>query len=141
MSSQVATSLAPCLIKVFGPQEFLLVTLPGTAKYLAILFQGTPGRNPGAAILGCFNHKNPYREAADNAVPDGEILGGGKRAQRKFRNEGAPGIQDLVGQSAIFFRVNDIHAGTEYRDGFAVGRECAAMARTVDPPRQATDNA
>ena len=31
-SSQVATSLAPCLISVFGPQEFLLVTLPGTAK-------------------------------------------------------------------------------------------------------------
>src|SRR6267143_906671 len=30
-SSQVATSFAPCLISVFGPQEFLLVTLPGTA--------------------------------------------------------------------------------------------------------------
>src|SRR5207302_8647637 len=31
-SSQVATSLAPCLMRVLGPQEFLLVTLPGTAK-------------------------------------------------------------------------------------------------------------
>src|SRR4029077_13938945 len=31
-SSQVAVSLAPCLIRVFGPQEFLLETLPGTAK-------------------------------------------------------------------------------------------------------------
>src|SRR5208337_3289173 len=31
-SSQVATSLAPCLMSVFGPQEFLFVTLPGTAK-------------------------------------------------------------------------------------------------------------
>src|SRR6202035_6135770 len=31
-SSHVAVSLAPCLISVFGPQEFLLVTLPGTAK-------------------------------------------------------------------------------------------------------------
>src|ERR1700675_3804632 len=30
-SSHVATSFAPCLIRVFGPQEFLLVTLPGTA--------------------------------------------------------------------------------------------------------------
>ena len=30
-SSHVATSLAPCLISVFGPQEFLFVTLPGTA--------------------------------------------------------------------------------------------------------------
>src|SRR5713226_1030918 len=30
-SYQVATSLAPCLIKVLGPQELLLVTLPGTA--------------------------------------------------------------------------------------------------------------
>lgn len=30
-SSHVATSFAPCLINVFGPQEFLLVTLPGTA--------------------------------------------------------------------------------------------------------------
>src|SRR5712691_5219073 len=30
-SSQVATSLAPCLIKVLGPHELLLVTLPGTA--------------------------------------------------------------------------------------------------------------
>src|SRR5258707_783557 len=30
-SSQVATSFAPCLISVFGPHEFLLVTLPGTA--------------------------------------------------------------------------------------------------------------
>jgi hypothetical protein len=27
-----ATSFAPCLISVFGPQEFLFVTLPGTAK-------------------------------------------------------------------------------------------------------------
>src|SRR5207302_5704025 len=31
-SSQVATSLAPCLMRVLGPQEFLLVTLPGTAN-------------------------------------------------------------------------------------------------------------
>src|ERR1700691_17115 len=31
-SSQVATSFAPCLISVFGPQEFLFVTFPGTAK-------------------------------------------------------------------------------------------------------------
>src|SRR5207302_9287752 len=31
-SSQVATSLAPCLMSVLGPQEFLLVTLPGTAN-------------------------------------------------------------------------------------------------------------
>jgi hypothetical protein len=31
-SSHVATSFAPCLISVFGPQEFLFVTLPGTAK-------------------------------------------------------------------------------------------------------------
>src|ERR1700738_1868252 len=31
-SSHVGTSFAPCLIRVFGPQEFLLVTLPGTSK-------------------------------------------------------------------------------------------------------------
>ena len=32
MSSQVATSLAPCLISVLGVHEFLLVTFPGTAN-------------------------------------------------------------------------------------------------------------
>jgi hypothetical protein len=31
-SSRVAVSFAPCLIRVFGRHEFLLVTLPGTAK-------------------------------------------------------------------------------------------------------------
>ena len=31
-STQVATSFAPCLIKVLCPQEFLLVTFPGTAN-------------------------------------------------------------------------------------------------------------
>ena len=31
-SSQVATSAAPCFINVLGPQESLLVTLPGTAR-------------------------------------------------------------------------------------------------------------
>src|SRR5438876_3779443 len=31
-SSHVATSFAPCLMSVFGPQEFLFVTFPGTAK-------------------------------------------------------------------------------------------------------------
>jgi hypothetical protein len=31
-SPHVAVSLAPCLIRVFGPCEFLLVTLPGTAR-------------------------------------------------------------------------------------------------------------
>jgi hypothetical protein len=31
-ASHVAVSLAPCLISMLGPHEFLLVTLPGTAK-------------------------------------------------------------------------------------------------------------
>jgi hypothetical protein len=45
-------------MSVFGPQEFLLVTLPGTAKNITILFEREAGGDARAGIFGGFHHQH-----------------------------------------------------------------------------------
>src|SRR6184192_2316275 len=76
-SSQVATSFAPCLMSVFGPQEFLFVTLPGTAKtsrFCSSALQRAARGDARAAIFSGFDDEDADGNPADDAVTNREIL-------------------------------------------------------------------
>jgi hypothetical protein len=78
MSSQVATSLAPCLIRVLGPPGILVGDVARNREDLAILLEGAARRNACAAVLGGFDNQHAHRHAADDAVADRKILRSGE---------------------------------------------------------------
>jgi hypothetical protein len=51
----MGASFAPCLIHLFGPQEFLFATLPGTAKTSRFCSSAHRARDVRSVILGRFH--------------------------------------------------------------------------------------
>jgi hypothetical protein len=104
-SSYVATSFAPCLISVFGPQEFWFVTLPGTAKTSRFCSRAQPAVTVFPNIP---QPRPPEHPPSCHLVSD--YGWEGSAAQRmlptEFRNESSPKRQNLLRQTRIFFRIN-----------------------------------
>src|SRR5206468_6219875 len=87
MSSHVATSLAPCLMRVFGPQEFLLVTLPGTANTSRFCSRAQRAVMRVPLYSAVSTTRTPKGDFTDDAIGNGKILRAGESAHRKLGNQ------------------------------------------------------
>jgi len=77
-SFHVATIFAPCLIRVFGPQEFLLVTSAGHGENVAILFEGAPCCDARATAFGCLDTDMPIDTPLMMRLRMGKFCGAAK---------------------------------------------------------------
>jgi hypothetical protein len=79
-SCPLATSLAPCLMRVMGPQEFVLVTLPGTAKTSRFCSSAQPAVMRVPLYSAASTTSTPHRHSAYDPVANKKVLRRGKRA-------------------------------------------------------------
>jgi hypothetical protein len=138
-SSHVATSFAPCLISVFGPPEFLLVTLPGTAQ--TSRFCSRAQRETMRVPL--------YSAASTTSMPAdmplmirlrmGKFCEAGK-VPTELRDARATESHDLLGEPRVFLGVHGVNSGAEGGDRFSLGSDGSAMRRCIDAAHQATDD-
>jgi hypothetical protein len=98
------------LIKVLGPQEFLLVTFPGTAKNLAILLQGAARRDACSAVLGASTTSTPTEIPLMMRLRMGKFRGAAKVFRGEFRDQGAAQGEHLFGQAGVFLGIDGIHS-------------------------------
>ena len=127
-------------MSVFGPQEFLLVTLPGTAKTSRFCSSAQRAVMRVPEYSAASTTSTPIDMPLMNAVADGKILRSGKSSHGKFGDQRAAEGKNLLGQPRVFFGIDHIDAGAKYRDGFALGGDRAAMAGGIDAARHAADN-
>ena len=104
--------LGALLDEVVGTEALRGGNVPGDGKDLAVLLQRQPRRDQRAAVFGSLHNDDAERQSADDPVADGEILRGGGRPQRKFRNHRAR-LGDLLRQGLVLPRIDHVNAGID----------------------------
>ena len=133
-SSQVATSLAPCLMSVFGPKGILVGHVSGHRKDVTILLEREASGDACAGIFGGFDDQHADGHAAQDAVANREVLRRGKGSPRKFGNESPAELENLFGEARVVFGVDDVDARAENRQRLPLA-EIAPRWLAVSTPR------
>src|SRR5689334_23300584 len=109
--------------------------IPRHGEHVPSLFEGHPRGDQGPAVVGRLDDHNGPGQAADDAVPEGEMSRERWRPRRQFAHQ-APGRTNLHGKCLVSAWVDDIEAATEDGRRWTGGLEGAAMGGTVDPTGQ-----
>ncbi len=121
------------------PGEFV-GDVAGDGEDFPALLEGAAGGDAGAAELAGLDHQDSARQAADDAVAQGEIVRIGAGGERKFADQRAAEFEDLLGELAIFARVDDIDAGAEDGDGASAGLHRSLVGDGIDAAGHAADD-
>ena len=124
---------------VRSPREFVS-DISRDGKNLATLFQRATSRDACTAVLASFHDEHSNRESADDAIADGEVLRSGKRPHRELANQRSSGFNNLFRKLLVLAWINDVYAGAEDRDGFALAFEGSAVGGGIDPTGHPTNN-
>ena len=124
---------------VGGPGEFV-GDVAGDGEDFPALLQGAAAGDAGAAELSGFDHQDAARQAADDAVAQGEIVRIGAGGERKFADQRAAQFEDLLAELAIFAGIDDIDAGAEDGDGASAGLHGSLVGDGVDAAGHAADD-
>src|SRR5260370_37727822 len=111
---------------------------PWNGEHFASEISGGAGRDQRSAALRGFHDYNPEGQARDRAVARGKVPGMRRRARKKLRDQRAIRL-DLIGETAIFWRIPPIDSSAEHGNGASGGGEGATLGGGVDAPRQAAD--
>src|SRR5439155_22435853 len=99
---------------------------PWNGEHFASEIGGGAGRDQRSAALRSFHDHNPEGQSRDRAVARGKVPGVRRRAREKLLDQRAIRF-DLVGETAIFWRIPPIDSSAEHGDGASAGNERATM--------------
>ena len=103
------------------------------------LFPGQASGDERAALQRCFHHQHAARQPADDAIAAWKILRHGWRTKGELGNYRTV-RGELIGQIAVACRINNIQAGTHYRNRRGASVQATAMRCRIDTQRHAADN-
>lgn len=126
--------LGPLLDKPVGTHRPRVVNAARNGVNRTSLLAGLVGTDQRSAALACFDHKDPKRTPADDAVAHGEGLSVGWDTHRKLAHNCARG-GNLLGKSLVFWWINLKESTAEHRDRAALGGERRLVRRGIHPSR------
>ncbi len=133
-SSHVATSLAPCLMSVFGPQEFLLVTLPGTAKTSRFCSSAQRAVMRVPLYSAASTTSTPIDMPLMMRLRIGKFCGAANVPSGNLGDERPAERDDLVREAGVLLWVNNVDSRSEHGHRFPFA-EIAPRWPAVSTPR------
>src|SRR5438552_1999009 len=127
-------------MRVFGPQEFLLVTFPGTAKTSRLCSRAQRAVMRVPLYSAVSTTRTPKGDFTDDAIGNGKILRAGESAHRKLGNQRSADGEDLIGEPGVFLGINDIRAGVKHRNCFSLGCNRTPMSGSIHSARESTED-
>src|SRR5258706_2929500 len=127
--------LPALLDQLVAPLRERRMNRAGNRKAIATLFDRVLSRDERAALYSGLGHEHPAREAADQTIATGEVLGCRLRAEREFGHERADG-RELVGERVVSPRIDPIRTGAHYRDARGRRAQTATMGGCIDAERE-----
>ena len=125
------------------PPGILVGHVAGHRVDVAPLLQSATRGDASSAIFGSFDHEHTDRETADDPVADRKVLRCGESGNGEFGNQGSARGENLLAETGVFLRINNVNSGAKDGDGFASARGSAARARPlkITGPRTARSQA
>ena len=138
-SSHVATSFAPSLIRVFRPQEFLFVTLPGAAKTSRFCSSAQPAVIRVPEYSAASTTGTPTDMPLNIRLRMGKFCDAANAPMQNSEMRASPSARICSDKREVSFG-QIMSTLSQIPRSFCFGRDRPAMTGSVDAARHAADD-